>query len=704
MVGGGAAERYATGGLRDGRLSYVLRAPESRHRFGVTALAVSRGSLFTAGRDGTVREWEVPQSDARVSYRDLADVPRADEARKTFDEHVDWVNDLLLLHSGERLVTCSSDFTVKVWNTAQPRCSLRTLTEHTDYVKALARVPSNGVASASLDGRVLVWDLVRGIVKEQCGGDIEGKGSPSSIYCLSGSSEGDANILVAGSTDRTISVFDIRTGERVVRLRGHSDSVRCVTMKYDCSQMLSGGTDSTVKLWDLRQERCIRSFDSMTSDSVWAIAADRDFDSFVSGGRDGTVWHTSLSGEIASLVVGVADPDKRSNMVLDLALTENNSAVWVSTTGSSVRLWPLPSASAAVVGNGINEKSHGDIGVESTTELPTQNVFGGQRLPIYRISGLPGIVAYKILNNRRHVLTCDAYKEFCIWDIARGKLHKSLGVLESKNIDEVAKEYDEEVSVPSWFTVDIRLGSLAIHMVKKYVFSAEVYAVDADLDVESEDTKVNIGEHVVRGLFANWIERYKQLEEERGQEDGYANGTGDPASEEQAGTNESVRTVPTRGHNLPPYEFPSHIHVIVTEGVSPVPVLNQRVGSFRGNEEDRFPSWVVDLIRDNRAPVRSMDKMAFTLHPVEGSDLPSLTTTTLNAPRVLRVRKVAVYIVKELRDLLPKYEQELEEADIDILCNGQLIPPTMSLATVHHFRWRSPDGLRLRFRRKSSSV
>lgn len=690
-MAGGAVDRLP-GGLREGRLSFVLRATEKRHRFGVPALAVSGGSLFTAGRDGTVREWDVASSARGGNYRDLTEVPKTDAARRTFDEHVDWVNDLLLLHGGERLVTASSDTTVKVWNTARSHRSLRTLTEHADYVKALAPLPANGVASASLDGRVLVWDLVRGVVKQNCGGEADPEqkaGSPSSIYCLSGSADGDSNILVAGSTDRTISVFDVRTGERVVRLRGHSDSVRCVTMKHDCTQMLSGSTDSTVKLWDLRKERCIRSFDSCTSDSVWAITAARDFDTFVSGGRDGTVWHTSISDDIASLVVGSVDPDKRSNMVLDLKLANNGTAVWVSTTGSRLRLWKIPSSKGAI-GNGRVEQVNG----KAPSKPSTEKAFGG-RLPIYRIEGLPGIVAYKILNNRRHVLTCDTYKEFCIWDIARGQRLKSLGVLETKSIEDVAKEHDEEVSVASWFTVDIRLGSLAIHVVKKYVYSAEVYAVDADIDIENEDTKVNIGEHVVRGLFANWIEGYRRLEEEQNPDSGQdATANGD-----DSGGDES--RVPASA-SLPPYEFPGHIPVIVTQGVSPVPVLNTQVSSLRGDEESDFPSWVIDIIRDNKLPVKPADKMAFTLHPADGSELPGLSTTTLNAPRVLRVRKVAVYIAKELRDLMPKYEAGLDEGDIDILCNGQVIPPNMSLATVHQFRWKSPDDLRLRFRRRKA--
>ncbi len=684
---------FSSSGLRDGKLSYILRSPEKKHRGGVSALALSRGgaSVFSAGRDGTVREWNaVPLSKRdcpEAPYADLSSVGVSDNAHKTFDEHVDWVNDIVFLQGGERLVSCSSDTTVKVWNTAMPNISLRTLTEHTDYVKALSCVPANRVASASLDGSVIVWDLVTGRVQMKCGGELDGKPSPSSIYCLSGSSE--CHSIVAGSTDRSISVYDLRTGERVVRLRGHTDSVRCVVFKYDGSAVLSGSTDTTVKYWDLRMERCIRSFDSYTSDSIWALTADRDFSTFLSGGRDGTIWQYCSQTELASNIVDRADVDPRSNMILDLAMTEDKSGVWVSTTGSTIRLWPVPTATSA---NGSDERRSGDATPVGVTP-PETGDFSDTRTPLFELRGLPGIITYKILNDRRHVLTCDANKEYCIWNITEGKFLKSLGILKPEDghdIESVAKSNDVEVSIPSWFSVDIRLGSLTIHLVKKYVFGAEIYAVDAGLQADSEEVKVNIGEHVIRGLFAKWLKEYKETYEDSGDEN-YMNGNKDAGSDDQASDS---RTQAAKGQNLPPYEFPVHIPVIVTEGASPVPVLLKRVGLFDGNEEKKIPSWVVELVRDNRTPIRTVEKMAFSLQPAEDSDLPPLQTTALNAPRVLRVRKVASYIAEHLPD-----DTAIDDPEIEILCNGQIIQPQTSLATVKEFVWKSPDDLKLNYRR-----
>lgn len=696
---------------RGDRVTYVLREPEQHHRFGISSLAVGKEELYTAGRDGTVRAWELPPTDILSSQAQLytpsysalltrsteppsavsSSVAPSPKCVKTFDEHVDWVNDVLYVEKFERLISCSSDTTVKVWNVNDPSKSLRTLVKHSDYVKALAPVP-NGVASGSLDGRVLVWDLATGGVKTECGVDVDDSQTRNgSVYCMSGTSSG--NILVSGSTDKTISVWDIRTGERTVHLRGHSDAVRCLILNHDAKYMLSGATDATVKLWDLRIERCVRTFESFGG-SVWAITANDRFDSFISGGRDGSVWHTDMNGDVASSIVPVADPDPRSNMVLDVALSACNSGVWVSTTGSTVRLWSLPSEIRSQMGPGL-----GSLGSLSNGIAPRSSSADGKILtvqskstgsPLYEIPGLPGIIAQHVMNNRRHVLTCDTCGEYKIWDITQGKLLKSLGVFDCARFEDVLKEHDSEVAVSSWFHVDIRLGSLLVRLEKSTVANAEIYAVDAGLDASSEETKVNIGEHVVLGLFRGWLEKYRELEGSK------------PKEETPVLQPEPQKNTANRATELPQYKFSNNIPVVITKVSSPVPILRRTTGGFDGKEEAVLPQWVVDLVRDGIGQSREVVKISFSLEPLEGSDLPQLPNSTLNAAKVLRVRKVMSYLAKELKEAEAVIVYDPNH--FEILCNGKVLPSNMSLAAVRQFRWRSPDDLKLYYRMKAPGL
>ena len=81
--------------------------------------------------------------------------------------------------------------------------------------------------------------------------------------------EFDADKIVTGSRDRTIKIWDIHTGNLRATLRGHAGSVLC--LKFDFSKdgsrrsevasddiledigfMVSGSSDRTVLVWDLR--------------------------------------------------------------------------------------------------------------------------------------------------------------------------------------------------------------------------------------------------------------------------------------------------------------------------------------------------------------------------------------------------------------------------------------------------------------------
>jgi WD repeat-containing protein 48 len=733
MAIGAGSSRFARGRSPDERVTYSLRTPEKRPRSGVNALALGPRDLFAAGRDGVVRAWALDEAERKDP---------AVEARASFDEHVDWCNDVLLVRGGERMLTASSDTTVKVWNAADPSRSLRTLVEHTDYVKALSDLGDGvSVASASLDGRILLWDLATGTYRNECECAADEPSRAASVYCLE-SSSAHAGMLVAGSTDRLVSAFDTRSGDCIIRLRGHTDSVRCLSMKYDGTLLLSGSSDSTIRLWDMRQQRCVRTFDSHPADSVWALDATRSFQSFVSGGRDGTVWHTAIDGDSASLVVGVADPVPRSSMVLDVVLDAEERFVWVSTTGSTVRKWGLPPPGGVMddsadpsnglsetgTASGDNQLSNAELhGMEPAQLTALRHTFGGMRGPLAELRGLPAIIKYKIMNNRRHVMTCDTSDEVSLWDITRGTQFRSLGRLPvGKDLDDFAEGHDEIVAVPSWFQVDIRLGSLSIRLDRVSVANAEVYACDAGLEVDNDDVKVNIGEHVVRGLFAQWKTHQNPRIKAGSMDEEYLDIDKDDASMHKSSSNagpleipgknaESMpgskngSSVPARASSpalngkdpLPSYTFPTWTPIVVTEADdSPVPIAQRHVGSIDCNLD--LPEWVAYLVRDGKSLAKEAPvKIAFTIFPVEDTGLPKLTTVNLNAPRVLRVRKVAAYVAKELNnpaDASSALSYQVEASQLEIMCNGLVLPETMNLATVRQFNWRSPEELQLFFR------
>ena len=69
----------------------------------------------------------------------------------------------------------------------------------------------------------------------------------------------DGRLLVSGSDDRTVKLWDIQTGGVVKTFHGHTNYVLSVSISTDCSMIISGSRDKTICLWDTQTGDCNQS-------------------------------------------------------------------------------------------------------------------------------------------------------------------------------------------------------------------------------------------------------------------------------------------------------------------------------------------------------------------------------------------------------------------------------------------------------------
>eukprot|EP00494_Astrolonche_serrata_P030553 UN30821 len=125
-------------------------------------------------------------------------------------------------------------------------------------------------------------------------------GHKDQVTCLKTSME-DPNLLLSGSRDKTIGVWQLKDGpdkiEGVVtkRLVGHHHIIQDLDLSSDGQYALSASWDKTIRLWHLDSGRTTKKFlEKGHTNDVLSVAFSADNRQIVSGSRDKTIklWNT----------------------------------------------------------------------------------------------------------------------------------------------------------------------------------------------------------------------------------------------------------------------------------------------------------------------------------------------------------------------------------------------------------------------------
>ncbi|MCP4357165.1 MAG: hypothetical protein GY796_03990 [Chloroflexi bacterium] len=65
--------------------------------------------------------------------------------------------------------------------------------------------------------------------------------------------------MVSGSSDQTVRLWDVNTGECHNTLEGHDGSVWKAIFSPDGHSLASASDDETIKLWDVQTGKCLKT-------------------------------------------------------------------------------------------------------------------------------------------------------------------------------------------------------------------------------------------------------------------------------------------------------------------------------------------------------------------------------------------------------------------------------------------------------------
>jgi len=247
--------------------------------------------------------------------------------RTVFKGHTGRVHCVAFSPDGKRIVSGGYDNSVKVWNVATGRETLK-LKGHAGWVQSVAFSPDGRwIASGGNDNVVKVWDTETGLET------LTLKGHTAGVRSVAFSADGRR--IASGSDDKTLKLWDVATGQETLTLKGHTGEVTSIAFSLDGRRIASGSCDGTVKVWDAATGTEMRTLTAHTA-QVWGVAFGPDSRRIVSGSEDRSVrvWDAGTGRELLALI-------GHTEAVQSVAFSPDGQRIVSGSRDKTVKVWDV---------------------------------------------------------------------------------------------------------------------------------------------------------------------------------------------------------------------------------------------------------------------------------------------------------------------------------------------------------------------------
>ena len=370
----------------------------------INTIAVSPDGKFLASGSENILLW---------------DVKSGKEVRR-INGHESVINSLVFSPDGTMLLSCSSDMTIKLWNIETGK-QVRSFEGHRTQVKSIAFSPDGkSFVSVSLSGMRL-WNINSGEMIhsfDDHNGSYDVAFSPDGKYIVSG---------VGVDSENRIELWDAETFKSLKYFDGHKSIIYCLSFSPDGKYVLSGSEDKTLKLWNVKTGKKVRTFSGMLSghkEEVKCADFSPDGKFIVSGSYDETVkvWKTDSGDNIGTYNV-------HSHGVTSIASSPDGVHIFSCCLNKSIIEWDVRTGKVVKVFKGYTTEQNCSVVHENGSYILTGNE--ANSLKLWDISNIKELRTFSGHENRvfcvdyssdgKYAASGSYDQNLILWDINSGK-------------------------------------------------------------------------------------------------------------------------------------------------------------------------------------------------------------------------------------------------------------------------------------------